>query len=68
MRLNLRAARINAGYKRQIDAAIALGVTKDTITAWETGKRLPNIKMVPIIEKVYGLNYNDIIFLTNNNE
>lgn len=64
MRLNLRAARINAGYKRQVDAAKALGVTKDTVTAWETGKRYPNTKMIPIIEKVYGLKYDEILFFS----
>ena len=64
MKLNLRAARINAGYKRQVDAALALGVTKDTITAWETGKRFPNTKMIPKIEEVYGLKYDEIIFFS----
>lgn len=67
MKLTMKAARINAGYDRQIDAAIAIGVTKDTLGAWETGKRLPNVKYIPIIEKVYNIKYNDIIFLSFNN-
>lgn len=66
MKLTMKAARINAGYERQVDAAKAIGVTKDTVGAWETGKRLPNVKYIPIIEKIYNIKYNDIIFLPFN--
>ena len=62
MRITLKAARINAGFKTQEDAAKSIGVKKDTIYKWENGINLPNIKYIPIIEKAYGVTYNDIYF------
>lgn len=69
MKMTLKVARINAGFKTQADAAKELGVSKDTISNWESGKTLPNLRMIPKIEKVYKLSsINQIIFLPKNND
>ena len=69
MKMTLKVARINAGFKTQVDAAKELGVSKDTISNWEPGKTLPNLRMIPKIEKVYKLSsINQIIFLPKNND
>lgn len=64
MKMTMKSARINAGIKNQEEASKLLNVSKDTISKWERGLCLPNIKYIPIIEKVYGVSYNDIYFFT----
>lgn len=64
MKLTLKAARINAGYKSQDSAGLALGISGDAVGNWERGKSLPSLNMIPIIEKIYGVKYDDIIFFT----
>ena len=53
--------------KRYQEAAKLIGVSKDTIGAWDRGKSMPNAKYIPAIEKVYGVSYKDLIFLQSNN-
>lgn len=65
MEITLKAARINKGFT-QAQAAKSLKVSKDTIGNWERGKSYPNIKNVKDIEKLYGVSYDDIIFLPSN--
>lgn len=67
MKFTMKTARINAGYNTQELAAEALGVTKDTISNWERGKTYPDVPQLKKIEEIYGVSYNDIIFLTKNN-
>lgn len=43
MKISMTAARKNAGCS-QSDMARELGVSVNTISAWETGKRIPNVK------------------------
>ncbi|MEG0618868.1 MAG: helix-turn-helix transcriptional regulator [Bacilli bacterium] len=62
IKLTLKAVRVNMG-KTQEEMSSLFGVTKDTLSNWENHKTYPTIKDIPIIEKVTGLNYNDIIFL-----
>lgn len=66
MPISLKAARVNAGYT-QAQAGHIIGVSTDTIGAWERSKSTPNSKYIPLIEKAYGIEYNDIIFLPKNN-
>lgn len=69
MKMTLKTARINAGFKTQKSAATKLGVSKDTVSNWESGKTLPNLKMIPKIEKVYKISsIDEIIFLHKNND
>lgn len=62
MKLTLRAARVNAGLT-QSEAAEKIGVTRDTLRNWEVGKSFPDAIKIGKIEKVYGVGYDDIIFL-----
>lgn len=63
MAITLRALRVNMGYN--LDAAAKLlEVSKDTLRNWEVGKTFPNVPQISKIEEVYGVKYDDIIFLT----
>lgn len=66
MKMTLKAARVNKSLT-QLQAAEILGVTEDTVSNWERGKSYPDALMIKKIEKVYGVKYDDIIFLPKNN-
>lgn len=66
MKITLKAARVNK-FLTQKAAAELIGVTEDTISNWERGKSYPDALNLQQIEIVYGVNYNDIIFLPKNN-
>lgn len=59
MKLSLKALRTNAGL-RQIDLAVAVGVSKKTIGAWENGKSMPTPDKIDAICAVLGVSYDDI--------
>lgn len=63
--ITLRAARVNAGLTQK-EAAAKLNVSNKTLWNWETGARVPNINKVKAICELYGMSYDDIIFLPNN--
>lgn len=65
MKVTLRAARANANLT-QAEAAKKLNVSKDTISNWETAKSFPDALKIRDIEQVYGISYDDIIFLPSN--
>lgn len=64
--ITLKAARVNLGYTQK-EAGLKIGVSKDTIGSWERNLSTPNSKYIPVIERVYGVSYNDLIFLPRNN-
>jgi len=64
--ITLKAARVNKGYTQR-EAAVLIDVTEDTISNWERGKSFPNVPQLKKIEEVYGVTYNDLIFLHENN-
>lgn len=64
MQVTLKAARINAGLTQK-QAAKELNVSKDSISNWERGKSFPDVMDIQKIEKVYGVTYADIIFLSS---
>ncbi|WP_304067567.1 helix-turn-helix transcriptional regulator [Megamonas hypermegale] len=66
MKITIKAARINKNLLQK-QAAKLIGVSKDTISAWERGLCTPNSKYIPAIEKVYCVTYSNLIFLPNNN-
>jgi putative transcriptional regulator len=66
MKLYLKAARVNRGLTQK-KAATEIGVTEDTISNWERGKSYPDALYLKEIERVYGVGYNDLIFLPQNN-
>lgn len=65
MKVTLRAARTNANLT-QSEAAKKLNVSKDTISNWEKAKSFPDALKIRDIEQVYGVSYDDIIFLPLN--
>lgn len=65
MKITLKAARVNANLTQK-EAGKLLGVTKDTVFNWENGRSYPSVKLIPNIERVYHISYNDIIFLPKN--
>lgn len=64
--ITLKAARVNKNLS-QIEAAKLIGVSVSTIANYEMGKRFPDIPVIRKIEEVYGIKYNDINFLLENN-
>lgn len=62
MQITLRAARINAGLTQR-EAGKAIGVTDDVVSRWERGITFPDALQIRTIEKVYGVSYNNLIFL-----
>lgn len=63
MKITIKAARVNKNLSQK-EAAKLIGVSKDTVGAWDRGKSMPNAKYIPAIEKVYGVSYKDLIFFT----
>lgn len=59
MKLTLKTLRINKGL-RQTDAAVALGVNRKTIAAWEKGTSLPTADKIDAICELYSVSYDDI--------
>lgn len=59
MRITLKAARINVNLK-QVEAAERIGVTKETISSWESGKTFPPANKIPVICETYKRTYDEI--------
>lgn len=62
MPMSLRAARVNVGLSQQ-SAAQKIGISADTLGLYERGKRFPKANVINRITDLYGVNYDDIIFL-----
>ena len=65
MKVTLKAARTNVGLTQQ-EAADKIGVTVDTMSSWERAKSFPNALQIRRIEEVYGVPYDNLIFLPTN--
>lgn len=52
----------------QQEAAKLLGVSKDTLSNYERGASFPDVPIINNIEKIYGIKYDQIIFLTTIND
>ena len=63
MRMTLKTAR-ELCRMTQNEAAKRIGVTEDTLRNYEKGKTYPDIPTLRKIEEVYGVNYNQLIFLS----
>lgn len=63
-RMTLRAARVNADLDQKT-AAKRLKVSNKTLSAWESGKSYPKADKLQLICDVYGVVFDDIIFLTD---
>lgn len=62
MGITLKAARVNAGMTIR-DACKRLGVSETTLINYEAGKTYPSIPVLKKIERLYGVSYDNIIFL-----
>ena len=62
IKITLKAARINTGLGQK-DVARILGVSNKTISSWENGYTFPPADKINAICKLYGISYDDIIFL-----
>lgn len=62
MRMTLKTARELTGLT-QAEAANRIGVSADTLGNYERGKSYPDIPVLRKIENVYGVSYNNLIFL-----
>lgn len=65
--LTLRALRVNKGWSLE-EASIKIGVSKDTLSNWETCKTYPNVPQIKRIETVYNVPFNCINFLLNDTD
>lgn len=61
-RYTLKAAREIKGYT-QAEAANLLGISEYTLSNYENGRTFPDIPILRRIEHVYGVSYNQLIFL-----
>lgn len=66
MVLTLKAARVNQDMTQR-QAAHKIGVSKYTLSNWERGISYPSARHIKRIESVYGVRYDDLIFLQRNN-
>lgn len=66
MAITLKSARVNKGLT-QVNAAKFIGVTVDTLSNYERGKSFPDVPIIKKIEQVYGVPYNNLIFLPEDN-
>lgn len=62
MAMTLKALRINSQMK-QVEAAEKLKISVETLSNWENGKTFPDVMQIRKIEDLYGVSYQDIIFL-----
>lgn len=62
MQITMKAARINVNLSQE-EAATRLGVSKATIINWENGRSFPDVMQLKRIEEVYGVSYNNLLFL-----
>lgn len=61
-KLTLKTAREIKGYT-QAEAAKLLEISEYTLSNYEKGKTYPDVPMLRKIERVYGVSYNQLIFL-----
>lgn len=61
LKITLRAARVNAGLSAK-DAANRLKISISTLQNYEKGKTYPPTRLIPKIEDLYNIEYNNIDF------
>lgn len=61
----LKGARANKGLTQK-EVAKILGVSNKTISAWENGTAVPDIRQVTDLCNLYGRSIDEVDFLPNN--
>lgn len=64
MQITLKAARVNKNLNQE-EAGKLIGVSADVISNWERQVTFPDVLQLKKIEEVYGVSYNQLIFLPN---
>ena len=64
LRISMTAARVNAKLT-QDEASKALHVSKQTLVNWEKGATQPKIEQAEMMSQLYGIPYQNIIFVEN---
>lgn len=64
LRITLEAARVNARLSQK-EAAKRLNVSNKTLCRWENGVSFPKADQISRICELYGVAYDNIIFLPN---
>ena len=65
LKITLAAARVNAKLTQK-EVADKLDVSNKTVCSWEKGKSFPTPMQIDILCELYGISYDNIIFLPSN--
>lgn len=65
-KFTLKTARDKANLTQK-EAAKLIGISQDTLSNYERGIYFPDIPVLKRIEKVYGVSYDQLIFLLDDN-
>ena len=65
LKITLKAARVNVGLSQK-EAAEKLCVSNKTLCNWESGLSYPDAEKINALCKLYGVHYDNIIFLPSN--
>lgn len=66
IKISLAAARVNARLTQR-EVAKKLGVTTNTIVAWEKNRREPSVTQAKALAETYGMPFDSIIFFKAQN-
>lgn len=67
MGITIKAARVNKGLT-QAEAAELLGISKDSLYNYENYRSYPDIRIVKKMVELYGISYDNLIFLPRDND
>lgn len=59
--ISIRGARLLKGYTQQ-QLADAIGVKQESISQWETGKYIPNMRQLALMAKELDCSLDDLIY------
>ena len=62
LKITLKAARINVNLSQK-EAAEQLHISNKTLCNWENGVSFPDAERIDALCKLYGVHYDNIIFL-----
>lgn len=64
-KLTLKAVRVNKGFTQE-QASKMLGISEGTLRSYEKGRTFPSVDVITAMEELYGVSYDQIIFLPSN--